>query len=219
MKIDGDYAADGYALVRGLISPEVAQAFMGLVRRRLLPGGVVPAVPDTVPKSSVLGRYVFECYGHDFPPMKAFLWGLTPAMEQVTGKRLVPTYDYFRIYRQGDLCHVHRDREACEHSMSLTLAYSDGQPWPLELGREGLGGPSEPVARDFGVEAMSSLAMNVGDAVAYRGVDHRHGRTTPNPNRWSAHLFLHWVEPEGPQRAEAFDRKGVPEPVDFTFAD
>ena len=67
--------------------------------------------------------------------------------------------------------------------------------------------------------SVAALAMDVGDAVAYRGVDHRHGRTTPNPNRWSAHLFLHWVDPDGPQRGEAFDRKGVPQPVDFTFAD
>jgi hypothetical protein len=65
---------------------------------------------------------------------------------------------------------------------------------------------------------MASLAMEVGDAVAYQGVDHRHGRTTPNPNRWSAHLFLHWVDPDGPHRDQAFDGKGTQEPVDFTFA-
>ena len=45
MKIEGDYAKDGYALVRELIPRQVADAFMGVLRRRLLPGGVVPAVP------------------------------------------------------------------------------------------------------------------------------------------------------------------------------
>jgi len=218
MQIEGDYQKDGYALIRGLIPREVAQAFMLLVKRRKLPDGIVPAQPSEVPVG-VLNRNAFEIYSGDFPAMRSFLWGLTPAMEHVTGKRLIPTYDYFRLYREGDLCHVHRDREACEHSMSLTLAYSDGRAWPLELGREGAAGPEDIIASGFGSEPMSSLAMEVGDAVAYQGVDHRHGRTMPNPNRWSAHLFLHWIDPDGPHADRAFDGKGVPEPVDFTFAD
>jgi hypothetical protein len=39
----------------------------------------------------------------------------------------------------------------------------------------------------------------------YRGVNHRHGRIEPNPNRWSAHLFLHWVDANGPFADQAFD--------------
>lgn len=217
MKIEGDYRGDGYALVRGLISPEVAQAFVALIKRRLLPSGVVPPVPPNLPLG-ILTRNVFEVYSEQMPAMKTFLWGLTPAMEQVAGNALIPTYDYFRLYRQGDLCHVHRDRPACEHSLSLTLAYSDGKPWPLELGREGGKGPADEIATDFGPEPASSLVMEVGDAVAYQGVAHRHGRTQPNPNAWSAHLFLHWVDPQGPHRDQAFDRRGVPPPVEFTFA-
>ena len=103
--------------------------------------------------------------------------------------------------------------------MSLTLAYSDGRAWPLELGREGAAGPEDIIASGFGSEPMSSLAMEVGDAVAYQGVDHRHGRTMPNPNRWSAHLFLHWIDPDGPHADRAFDGRGIPELVDFTFAE
>jgi len=217
MKIEGDYQKDGYALVRELISREVAHQFVGLVRRRRLPGGIVPAVPDGLPLG-VLSRNVFELYGEDLPPMKTFLWALTPIMEQIAGRKLAPTYDYFRLYRDGDLCHVHRDRPACEHSMSLTLAYSDDKPWPLELGKQGADGPQDIISEDFGSEPMASLAMQVGDAVAYQGVDFRHGRTLPNPNRWSAHLFLHWIDPDGPHSDQAFDGKDLKIPVDFTFA-
>jgi hypothetical protein len=217
MEIQGDYQKDGYALVKRLIPREVAHAFMALMKRRVFPSGVVPPPPADLPLD-VLNRNVFEIYSEHLPPMKTFLWGLTPAMEQVTGKRLIPTYDYFRIYREGDVCRVHRDREACEHSLSLTLAYSDGKPWALEVGRHGATGPLDPITEDFGPEPMSALTMQVGDAVAYQGVQYRHGRTTPNPNRWSAHLFLHWVDPEGRHRGQAFDGKDVAEPVDFTFA-
>jgi hypothetical protein len=217
VKIDGDYQRDGYALIREMIPPEVAHAFMAMIRRRLLPGGVVPAAPEDLPLG-VLKRNVFEVYSQSLPPMKTFLWGLTPVMEQVAGRRLLPTYDYFRIYRQGDLCFVHRDRPACEHSMSLTIAYSDGKPWPLELGREGEAGPQDIITEDFGPERMASLSMEVGDAVAYQGYEHRHGRITPNPNAWSAHLFLHWIDPDGPHREQAFDGRDSAEPVELTFA-
>jgi hypothetical protein len=46
----------------------------------------------------------------------------------------------------------------------------------------------------------------------------KNGYATPSPNRWSAHLFLHWVDPQGPHADQAFDGRGIPEPVDFTFA-
>jgi hypothetical protein len=137
--------------------------------------------------------------------------------EQLSGKALLPSYSYFRIYREGDICRVHSDRYSCEHSMSLTLDYSDGVPWDLELERF----DSEPSARTeetFGDTAPAALAMRPGDGVLYRGVQRRHGRTTPNPNGWSAHLFLHWVERGGPYADHAFDQNAeTAKPVNFSF--
>ncbi len=49
--------------------------------------------------------------------------------------------------------------------------------------------------------------MQPGDAVLYRGIDLRHGRTQPNPNQWSAHLFLFWVERSGEFAQHAFDEE------------
>lgn len=215
MRIEGDYQADGYALVRSLVPQPVAAAMMQVVRKSLPPG---PFTVTSEP-SEIIDRPVVEIYGNSLAPLQAFLWGLTPAMEQVTGRSLIPTYDFFRIYREGDTLRVDRDRPACEHSLSLTLDYSDDVPWPLEVGAAGAAGPDDIVADDFGDEPSASLAMAVGDAVAYRGVEHRHGRTTPNPNGWSAHLFLHWVDPHGPHAVQAFDGAGIPAPVNFAFAD
>lgn len=216
MEIEGDYQHNGYALVRGMVPRGVARSLMARLRADLPPGPITPQ-PHTA--SEILRGPAFELYGNAYPPMQAFLWALTPAMETVTGQHLVPTYDYFRIYREGDICRVHRDRPACQHSLSLTLDYSDDVPWLLEVGAAGAAGPDEAYADDFGAEPSVALAMGVGDAVAYRGVEHRHGRTLPNPNAWSAHLFLHWVDPDGAFADQAYDGAGEPRPVNFTFAE
>lgn len=216
MRIEGDYQGNGYALVREMVPREVARALMNRIRIDLGPGPIaIPAMEET----PILNRNALEIYGNQYPPLQTFLWALTGPMEEVTGRRLIPTYDYFRIYREGDVCRVHRDRPACEHSLSLTLDYSDDAPWPLDIGKAGMAGPDDEVAEDFGAEPSASMAMQIGDAVAYRGVEHRHGRTVPNPNLWSAHLFLHWVDREGRFAGQAFDGAGMPAPVNFTFTE
>lgn len=216
MKIDGDYAGNGYALVRGLLPSDVAKAFLAQVRHALKMD-VIDLRP--LPTIEILQRPALDLYSQQFPFMRTFLWGLTPAMETIAGTNLIPTYAYFRVYRKGDVCRVHADRPACEHSLSLTLGLSDGESWPLEIGKE-TNDPDKPMtADDFGDEPFASLAMQPGDAVAYRGVDHRHGRVSANPNRWSAHLFCHWIDPDGPHAAEAFDRRGAVRDVDFAFAE
>ena len=215
MKMLGSYHEDGYAHLQGLVPVEVAQAFLQRLKADIGPAPIpLSRAPGHV---NLLNRPAFEAYGHLYTPMLYFLWGLTPIMEQIVGRALLPTYDYLRIYRQGDVCKVHSDRYSCEHSLSLTLGYSDGKPWALELERA-RSEPSARVEEDFGAGPSSSIAMAAGDAVLYQGVHHRHGRTSPNPNRWSAHLFLHWVDRDGPYRDHAFDQQMKPAPVDFTFS-
>lgn len=216
MHVIGDYEQNGYALVRGLIPVVVARAFMRQLKADIGDGAIPLSKVETFP--NLLVRPAFELYGHHYPAMQFFLWGLTPMIRSLTGRDLIPTYDYLRIYREGDRCHVHSDRHACEHSLSLTLDYSDGEPWPLEVGEAHLPEPSAQIDPDFGDGSFASLAMNVGDAVLYKGVNHRHGRITPNPNGWSAHLFLHWVDAAGPYADRAFDGRPVTAPVNFDFA-
>lgn len=215
MRTTGDYQRDGYALVEGLLAPEVCNAFLHQFQQAIERSGA--SLGQLTRSSNLLRRDAVEMYGYHFPPMLALLWGLTPIAEQLSGKTLLPSYSYFRIYREGDICRVHSDRYSCEHSMSLTLDYSDGVPWDLELERF----DSEPSARteeDFGDAAPAALSMCPGDGVLYRGVQRRHGRTMPNPNGWSAHLFLHWVERDGPHADHAFDKRiETARPVNFSF--
>jgi hypothetical protein len=202
MQVSGNYREDGYALVEGLLPPEVTRAFLRQLRSDFKRSGI--DLGRLGKESNLLRRPAVEIYGYHYPPMLTFLWALTPIIAELTGADLLPSYDYFRIYGKDDVCRVHCDRYSCEHSVSLTLDYSDGLAWPLEIGREAEA-PSARVEEDFAGTPYSSLAMKPGDAVLYRGVEHRHGRMTPNPNTWSAHLFLHWVDRDGPYAAHAFE--------------
>jgi hypothetical protein len=215
MKVIGNYHEDGYAHLQGLIPAEVAQAFLGGLKQDMGPEPIPLSRVQNHP--NLLRRAAFEVYGHHYKPMLFFLWGLSPIVSNIVGRELLPTYDYFRVYREGDVCRVHSDRYSCEHSLSLTLDYSDGEPWDLQIGKEHVE-PSSRVEEDFGSEPYGSVAMGVGDAVLYQGVNHRHGRMTPNPNGWSAHLFLHWVDRDGPHRQHAFDGNANPAQVNFTFS-
>jgi len=215
MEVVGDYRTQGYAHIRGLIPREVARAFMASIKDDLVPEAI--ALNDADPHPRVLRRPAYEFHGHRYKPMSMFLWGLTPIVSQLVGKELLPTYDYFRIYREGDICKVHSDRPSCEHSLSLTLDYSDGEIWDLQVGhRHEKDG--HLLDDDFGEDAYTSVAMEPGDAVLYQGVHHAHGRITPNPNAWSAHLFLHFVDRDGPFRDHAFDKRVNLDPVNFSFA-
>jgi hypothetical protein len=206
MKIQGDYHANGYAQVEGLLRKELAQAMLDRLEADLKASNV--GFDHFATKLELMRHPTVEISGHLYPPLMTFLWGLTPLVSQIVGRELLPTYDYFRIYQHGDICRLHSDRPACEHSLSLTLGYSDGNPWALEIGATRMTGP-DYLRESFGDEDSAAVPMAVGDAVLYQGVNYRHGRTTPNPNRWSAHLFLHWVDADGPYRSEAFDTNRV----------
>jgi hypothetical protein len=203
MNVIERYARDGYAPVPQLIAPSVANALL----RQLAADMDARGAPLATQKngSALLIREAIEVYGFHYPPMLTFLWGLTPFVSAAIGRDLLPAYSYFRIYQEGDICRVHSDRPSCEHSLSLTLDYSDGVPWDLEIGTDHIAAPKPIVEDDFGPAGFASVTMAPGDGVLYQGVNRRHGRVTPNPNAWSAHMFLHWVERDGPNAAFAFD--------------
>ncbi|HEV8406304.1 MAG TPA: hypothetical protein VGQ34_00085 [Sphingomicrobium sp.] len=214
MDVVGDYDVDGFLIVRGLIPKEVARAFMSGIKKDLGPASI--RLSHSTEHPDILKRPTYQVHGKSYRPMTFFLWGLTPIVGKLIGREILPTFDYFRLYREGDICRVHSDRPACQHAVSLTLDYSDGEPWPLEVGRCSV--QSYHPLQEGWDKDHSSIEMEVGDAVLYQGFNYPHGRTTPNPNAWSAHLFLCYVDRSGPYRDEAFDRDLKIDPVNFAFA-
>ena len=203
------YETRGYAILPGVMSPEVAKAVLYHFQSDL--GNTADSFKQDYVRGPFTERKAFEFYSYDYAPAMTLHWGLTPFLQIATGKELLPTHAYFRVYEKGDVCKIHTDRISCEHSLSLTLAYADDKPWDLWVGLDYLGEVKEgdpPLAsqiKDPSRLRFSQARTQPGDAVLYRGVNHLHGRDTPNPNRWSAHLFLHWIDRNGPYRNKAFD--------------
>lgn len=195
------YRECGYVLLKQLFPPIVLEVFHGKMQQDLQLNGN----PAFISRTGLLTKPAIEVYSRQYAPMAAFHWALTPTAAAVADCELVPTYAYFRAYQQGDVCLIHSDRHACEHSLSLTIHLADDRPWALCVEHRRIEEPG-PVEPDFGDEEFTALPMRGGDAVMYRGVEHRHGRMEPNPNAWSAHLFLHWVDADGPHADHAFDR-------------
>ena len=62
--------------------------------------------------------------------METLLLKVQPRMEKETGLKLIPTYAYARIYKNGDILHRHKDRFSCEISTTMNLG---GDEWPIYL--------------------------------------------------------------------------------------
>ena len=62
--------------------------------------------------------------------METLLQWVLPTMEKHTKLKLVPTYSYARIYKNGDVLKKHKDRFSCEISTTVNLG---GNPWPIYL--------------------------------------------------------------------------------------
>jgi predicted 2-oxoglutarate/Fe(II)-dependent dioxygenase YbiX len=135
------------------------------------------------------------------PVFEQLLSTLCPSFEQATGKRLLPTYSYARLYKPGEELINHTDRPSCEISATLTLGF-EGDPWPIYFGNKD---KSE----------QTSIKMKAGDAVIYQGERINHWREKYTEGLWQAQVFLHYVDANGPNYSYIYDRRpelGLPRP-------
>ncbi|HXQ17421.1 MAG TPA: hypothetical protein VN814_22625 [Caulobacteraceae bacterium] len=179
-----------YIVAPHLIDAALAEFFWSYVHtkfasRLLGPGGKVS--PDS------LG-------GYGDPTFDGLLEYLRPHIEARCGLSLHPTYSFFRLYRRGNALPRHRDRPACEISVSLNLGQSPAAPWPIHVE-----GPSGRV---------HAALLAPGDALIYRGVDCVHWRDAYAGNEL-VQVFLHYVDRHGPYADQKFDgRKTLMRPQD-----
>jgi len=111
-----------------------------------------------------------------------------PLVSKISGKELLPTYCYARLYQKGTKLKKHKDRKACEISVTLTLGYSGTKSWPIKF----------MSLQDKEV----SLDMNIGSLCIYKGCELEHWRD-PLKDEWQTQVFLHYVDKNGEYKEEA----------------
>ena len=118
------------------------------------------------------------------PGLDAVLEWIRPEVGRLVGFPLAPTYSYTRRYAKGELLARHRDRAACEISVTISIQI------PKRAG------PSimylkPPHAEEAKVEMLE------GDGCIYAGTEVEHWR-----NRFRVggyiQLFLHFIARRGP---------------------
>jgi hypothetical protein len=178
----------GYAPIPQLIDPTLADFLCSYVSTKfasLLLGSGGPLVPGS------LG-------GYGDPAFDGLLEYLRPRIEQHSGLSLHATYSMFRLYRHGNRLRRHRDRPACEITVSLNIGQTPGEPWPIYV---------EGSAGSYGA------LLAPGDALVYRGIDLFHWREPYNGHQL-VQVFLHYVDRAGPHADQKFDgRKTLMRPL------
>ena len=171
----------GYCVLRSLLSPSASQ-FLADHALKIAHLPQYRTGDKQVPGTPAI---------YSDPRMERLLEETVPKVEAAGSISVYPTYSYVRVYKHGDRLPKHRDRPACEISLSISLAYDPDEPWPIWVD-SGLG----PV----------DIWLGPGDGLMYRGADVFHWRDEFTGN-YAAQVFLHYVDRQGPHREWKFDKR------------
>ena len=117
---------------------------------------------------------------------ESFLLKKKNLMEKETGKKLLPTYSYWRMYTKYSDLKKHKDRPSCEISVTVN-AGNDGTIWPIFI--DG-----------------NKIDLDEGDAVIYLGRESPHWREEFLGD-WCAQFFLHYVDANGEFKDFSMDKR------------
>ena len=133
---------------------------------------------------------------YDFMPFVRLMVEKVPEVSELLGEKVLPTYTYARVYKEGSELLRHRDRPACE--ISLTLNLSKDKDWPIYF------------QRPDGSE--TSTELKPGDAVMYLGCQSDHWRNKFEGQE-CVQLFMHYVRAYGSKSWAYFDKRQQQEPT------
>ena len=177
-----------YQIVRGLISPDTAH----IMCSNLL---------DEVLQKNAVGGKGFPSAEHEqtlnFDSNDILLvlhTLLTSKVEEITGNtKLYPTYYYARTYLKGADMYAHKDRGACQNSLTMNLGQSHTFPFCIE--------------KENG--EYEEIDLQPGDAVIYRGCEWNHYRPVFEGD-WYTQIFLHWVDGSPKNNEYRYENLGDP---------
>jgi hypothetical protein len=188
---EANFATDLYEVVRGAVTPEQLQhmdiEFELIKKLQYMQGGQSEENKFMFGDSQVTNSFAYYsalCF-------EALSLQLQPLMEQITGKKLYPTYTYARIYYNGATMAIHKDRPSCQFSATVNISI-DEDPW--EIWFETLNGEHKAVK------------LWPGDLIVYKGDTLNHWRDAYQGQR-QTQAFLHYVDKFGNYRDYKWDHR------------
>lgn len=133
---------------------------------------------------------------YDFPEFQELLCEKISTVGWLIGESVLPTYTYARVYHKNAELKMHKDRGACEISLTVNLD-QDETEWPIWI--------KKPDGKEV------CLNLKPGDAMLYLGCVAEHWRTPFQGNKHTQ-VFLHYVRAKGPNAKFAFDRNRNEQP-------
>ena len=179
---------DNYTIVKNMISKDICKITTQYALFDMLNDftAVDPSVPNTHTK-------VYDKL------METLLLSCLPKMEETYGKKLIPTYTCYRVYKPGDSLADHTDRHACEISATVVIGYRHNDKpsdyrWPLYA---------------YVGDEKRYLHCDIGDAVIYKGIDLIHGRDCFDVGKdsFQVQLFLHYIDANGMYTDHKYDKR------------
>jgi hypothetical protein len=144
------------------------------------------------------------------PLMETIMDLSTSVVEQNVGKKLWPTYSYFRIYDKGSDLKIHTDRESCEYTVALCLGANPvNQPYEIFVGEEDETSDykyynNRGEYKRYRIDHKFPMVSN--NAVIFKGMDKIHWREMCHHDYFMT-VFLHYIEQEGPYKEFKFDKR------------
>jgi len=172
---------NNYVIIDNFISEEKAKELYSYFKEEAVknPQGFTP--DPQCPKSLAI---------YDFRWFVELLVDKIPFMSEVLEEPMFPTYSYARIYANKEVLKKHKDRHACEVSVTLHLG-SDGTDWPIWF--------TKPNGEQV------SYNLKPGQGVIYLGMISEHWRDAFQGQEYSQ-VFLHYVRGRGENWVCYFDK-------------
>ena len=120
--------------------------------------------------------------------METLLLAAQAIMEKQTGLKLIPTYAYARIYKNGDVLDRHKDRFSCEISTTLNLG---GDEWPIFIEKDPKKGGLKDGKYVTDNTKGTKVILKPGDMLVYKGNLCEHWRDAFEGTD-CAQVFLHY---------------------------
>lgn len=127
------------------------------------------------------------CY--DYIGFLELLCEKTNEVSRLIGEKVLPTYSYARVYKNGAILEPHVDRESCE--ISLTVHLDGDKDWLFYI--------ENPMGK------VVNFNLKAGDAILYLGMVGKHWREQYIGNEY-VQVFLHYVKSRGENNFAYFDK-------------